>query len=86
MVDTAINQGDIKVFLKRQVKDDVRQYRRELAIQRINLSKIIGVGNMEDYVKEWEQDFINSTTPAKPAEPKNKKLKKITSVKLGVKK
>jgi hypothetical protein len=81
MAKTAITQKDIKIFLTRQVRDDVAQYRRELAIQRINLSKAIGVGNMADFVREWEQDFQNSTITPKSLEPKNKSLKRITQTK-----
>ncbi|MEG5075916.1 hypothetical protein QUB36_13515 [Microcoleus sp. AT8-B1] len=78
---SAITQADIKKVIGKQVKDDVRQYRRELALQRINLNKVIGVGNLENYIDEWEVDFANSTTTPKTPEPKNKKLKKITSTK-----
>ena len=81
MAKTAITQKDIKVFLTRQVRDDVAQYRRELAIQRINVNKAIGVGNIADFVREWEQDFQNSTITPKSLEPKNKSLKRITQTK-----
>lgn len=77
----AVTAADIKVFIARQVRDDVRQFRRERALDRINILKAVGVGNLEDYLDEWEQDFANSTTSPKPPEPKNKKIKKITSVK-----
>jgi hypothetical protein len=82
---TQINQQDIKKFLTQQVRDDVNQLRRELAIQRLNIGKAIGVGNMNDYIKEWEQDFPNSTISARPAQPKNKALKRITQTKKKVK-
>lgn len=85
MPKTQINQQDIKKFLTQQVRDDVRQLRRELALQRLNINKAIGVGNMSDYVKEWEQDFQNSTISAKPPEQKNKTLKRITQTKNRVK-
>jgi hypothetical protein len=78
---SAITPGDIKLVISKQVKDDVRQYRRELAFQRINLSKVVGVGNMEDYASEWEIDFQNSTTVVQETKPKNKKLKRITKTK-----
>ena len=81
MAKTTITQKDIKVFLTRQVRDDVAQYRRELAIQRINVNKAIGVGNMADFIREWEQDFANSTIAPKSSEPKNKTLKRITQTK-----
>jgi len=81
MAKATINQKDIKLYLARQVKDDVAQYRRELAIQRINLNKAIGVGNMTDFVKEWEQDYANSTISPKSSKPKNKTLKRITQTK-----
>jgi hypothetical protein len=81
-----ISQADIKKFLTQQVRDDVRQFRRELAIQRININKAIGVGNMEDYIKEWEQDFQNSSITVKPLdERKNKSLKRVTQTKKKVK-
>jgi hypothetical protein len=82
---SAITQKDIKIVLKRQVKDDVRQYRRELALQRINVGKVIGVGNLSDYVDEWELDFVNSTITSKEPQPKNKKLKRITKTKRNLK-
>jgi hypothetical protein len=86
MVKTQINQADIKKFLTQQVRDDVRQFRRELAIQRININKAIGVGNMEDYIREWEQDFQNSSISVKPLEErKNKSLKRVTQTKKKVK-
>lgn len=78
---SAITQGDIKLFLRKQVKDDVRQYRRELSLQRINVNKVVGVGNMEDYIDEWELDFANSTITSKEPQPKNKKLKRLTKTK-----
>ena len=78
---STITQEDIKKVLKKQVKDDVRQYRRELSLQRINLGKAIGVGNLDDYVNEWELDFANCTTTSKESQPKNKKLKRITKTK-----
>jgi hypothetical protein len=78
---SAITPNDIKLVISKQVKDDVRQYRRELSLQRINLGKVIGVGNMEDYAKEWEIDFQNSTISAQESKPKNKKLKRITKTK-----
>jgi hypothetical protein len=59
----------------------VAQYRRELAIQKINVNKAIGVGNMTDFIREWEQDFPNSTITPKSSEPKNKTLKRITQTK-----
>lgn len=77
---SAVTQADIKVFLKRQVNDDVRQLRRERALERINILKAVGVGNLDDYFDEWEQDFANSVTLPKSPEPKNKKAKKLTSV------
>jgi hypothetical protein len=82
---TQISQQDIKKFLAQQVRDDVSQFRRELAIQRLNIGKAIGVGNMNDYIKEWEQDFPNSTISARPVQPKNKTLKRITQIKKKVK-
>jgi hypothetical protein len=86
MTKTQINQADIKKILTQQVRDDVRQLRRELAIQRININKAIGVGNMEDYIREWEQDFQNSSISVKPLdERKNKSLKRVTQIKKKVK-
>jgi hypothetical protein len=87
MAKTQISQADIKKFLTQQVRDDVRQFRRELAIQRININKAIGVGNMEDYIREWEQDFRNSSIiTVKPLdERKNKSLKRVTQTKKKVK-
>lgn len=85
MAKAQITQGDIKAFLARQVRDDVNQYRRELAIQRLNVNKAIGVGNMTDFCREWEQDFSNSAIGAKPPETKNKTLKRITQTKKKVK-
>jgi hypothetical protein len=81
MASQSITQGDIKAFLKRLVRDDVAQYRRELAIQRINVNKAIGVGNMTDFIREWEQDFPNSTITPKSSDPKNKTLKRVTETK-----
>jgi hypothetical protein len=79
MAKTQITPADLKKFLTQQVRDDVRQFRRELAIQRININKAIGVGNMEDYIREWEQDFQNSSISVKPSEErKNKSLKRVT--------
>ena len=78
---STITQADIKFVLRKQVKDDVRQYRRELSLQRINVGKVVGVGNMEDYIEEWELDFANSTTIPREPQPKNKKLKRITKTK-----
>jgi len=78
---SAITKGDIKIVIRKQVKDDVRQYRRELALQRINISKVIGVGNLDDYVDEWELDFANSAVTSKEPQQKNKKLKRITKAK-----
>jgi len=86
MAKTQITQADIKKFLTQQVRDDVRQFRRELAIQRININKAIGVGNMEDYIREWEQDFRNSSISVKPFdERKDKSLKRVTQTKKKVK-
>jgi hypothetical protein len=81
VVKAQISKADIKVFLTRQVRDDVAQLRRELAIQRLNTNKAIGVGNMSDYTREWEQDFANSTIGAKAPETKNKSLKRVTQTK-----
>jgi len=78
---SAITKGDIRTVLRKQVKDDVKQYRRELALQRINIGKVIGVGNLDDYVDEWELDFANSTITSKEPQEKNKKLKRITKTK-----
>lgn len=78
---SAITKGDIKAVLKKQVRDDVRQYRRELSLQRINVGKVVGVGNMEDYIDEWETDFANSTITSREPQPKTKKLKRITKTK-----
>ncbi|MEG4070932.1 hypothetical protein QUA42_27005 [Microcoleus sp. Pol11C2] len=77
----AITQGDIKVYLGRIVRDDVRQLRREMAMDRVNILKTVGVGNLENYIEEWEVDFSGSTTSTKPPEAKNKKLKRITQTK-----
>jgi hypothetical protein len=86
MTKTQINQADIKKILTQPVRDDVRQLRRELAIQRININKAIGVGNMEDYIREWEQDFRNSSISVKPLdERKDKSLKRVTQTKKKVK-
>lgn len=82
MVKTsAITQGDIKVYLGRVVRDDVRQLRREQAMDRINILKTVGVGNLENYLEEVEADFTNSTTSVEAPEPKNKKFKRITQTK-----
>lgn len=78
---SAITQGDIKLVLRKQVKDDVRQFRRELSLQRININKAVGVGNMEDYIDEWELYFANSTITSKEPQSKNRKLKRITKTK-----
>lgn len=40
---------------------------------------------MEDYIDEWELDFVNSTTTPKEPQPKNKKLKRITKTKRNLK-
>lgn len=78
---SAITQGDIKLVLRKQVKDDVRQFRRELSLQRININKAVGVGNMEDYIDEWELNFANSTITSKESQSKSRKLKRITKTK-----
>jgi hypothetical protein len=82
---SAISKGDIKIVLKKQVTDDVRQYRRELSLQRINISKVVGVGNLDDYIDEWELDFANSAVTGKEPQQKNKKLKRITKTKRNLK-
>ena len=81
MAKTSINQGDIKLFLARIVRDDVRQLRREMAMERVNILKTVGVGNLNNYIEEWETDFTGSTTSTKAPEAKNKKLKRITKTK-----
>ncbi|MEG4302197.1 hypothetical protein [Microcoleus sp. D3_18a_C4] len=78
---SVVTQGDIKVFLTRLVRDDVRQLRREMSMERINILRTVGVGNLNDYIEEWETDFSGSTTSTKPPEAKNKKLKRITKTK-----
>jgi len=78
---STITKADIKAVLAKQVRDDVRQYRRELSVQRINVAKVVGVGNMEDYISEWEVDFANSTNTPRESRPKNRKLKRITKTK-----
>lgn len=78
---STITQGDIKVFLSRIVRDDVRQLRREMSMDRINMLKTVGVGNLENYIEEWETDFTGSTTSTKAPSAKNKKLKRITKTK-----
>ena len=78
---STIDKGDIKVFLARIVRDDVRQLRREMAMERVNILKTVGVGNLENYIEEWETDFTGSTTSTKAPEAKNKKLKRLTKTK-----
>ncbi|MBE9164183.1 hypothetical protein [Tychonema sp. LEGE 06208] len=78
---STITQGDIKIYLERVVRDDVRQLRREMAMERINILKTVGVGSLDNYIEEWETDFSGSTTSTKPPEAKNKKLKRITKTK-----
>ena len=78
---SAITKADIKAVLAKQVRDDVGQFRRELALQRININKVVGVGNLEDFIKEWEVDFANSTTVQQELQPKSKKMKRITRTK-----
>jgi len=78
---SAVTQGDIKVYLGRVVRDDVRQLRREMAMERVNILKTVGVGNLENYIEEWEVDFSGSTTSTKTPGAKNKKLKRITKTK-----
>ena len=78
---STINKADIKVFLARIVRDDVRQLRREMAMERVNILKTVGVGNLENYIEEWETDFTGSTTSTKAPEAKNKKLKRLTKTK-----
>lgn len=81
MAKNTISKADIKTFLTRQVRDDVAQLRRELAVERLNINKAVGVGNIEDYAKEWEVDFINSSVGLKPLQPKNRSLKRTTKTK-----
>ncbi|MEG4271048.1 MULTISPECIES: hypothetical protein [unclassified Microcoleus] len=78
---SAITQSDINVYLARVVRDDVRQLRREMVMDRINILKTVGVGNLENYLNEVETDFTNSTTSTKAPEVKNKKFKRITQTK-----
>jgi hypothetical protein len=78
---SAITKADIKIVLKKQVRDDVRQYRRELSLQRINVGKVVGVGNLDDYAREWELDFANSKISSKEPQQKNKKLRRVTKTK-----
>ncbi|MBE9122868.1 hypothetical protein IQ269_19215 [Tychonema sp. LEGE 07199] len=78
---STVTQGDIKVFLTRIVRDDVRQLRREMAMERINILKTVGVGNLENYLDEVEADFIGSTTSIKAPQAKTKKFKRLTKTK-----
>jgi hypothetical protein len=57
MAKTQINQADIKKFLTQQVRDDVRQFRRELAIQRININKAIGVEIWRTILESGNETF-----------------------------
>lgn len=82
---STITQADIKQVIRKQVKDDVRQLRRELVLQRININQVVGVGNMEDYISEWESEFANSTTAPGTSQQRRRKMKRITKTKKGSK-
>lgn len=77
-----IDKAAVKIYLKAKIKDNVLELRRRLALERININRAVGVGNMTDYIKEYENDFVNSTTGIKPVKPKTKNLKKLTTSKL----
>lgn len=79
MAKKQITKGDVKNYLRRKVKDNVGELKRQLAVDRININRAIGVGNMNDFVKEYEADFANSTVRASNSEPKTKTLKKLTT-------
>lgn len=74
-----IGKGDIKLYLKQKIKDHVEELRRQLAVDRVNINRAIGVGSMTDFVKEYETDFANSTVRINNNQPKNKSLKKLTA-------
>ena len=38
---------------------------------RINLNKVVGVRNLDDYVNKWELDFVNATFRSKEPCHKN---------------
>ena len=77
-----IDKAAVKTYLRVKIKDNVLELRRQLALERININRAVGVGNMTDYIKEYESDFTNSTTGIKPVKSKTKNLKKLTISKL----
>ncbi|MCC3409526.1 MAG: hypothetical protein JGK17_29025 [Microcoleus sp. PH2017_10_PVI_O_A] len=80
--NSKIDKARIKTYLKLKIKDNVLELRRQLAVDRININRAVGVGNMKDYIKEYESDFANSTTGIKPVKTKTKNLRKLTTNKL----
>lgn len=79
MAKKGIGKGDVKLYLRKKIEDNVEELRRQLAVDRININRAIGVGNFADYAREYETDFANSTTGQKENRPKNKNLKKLTT-------
>ena len=77
-----IDKAAIKIYLRAKIKDNVLELRRQSALERININRAVGVGNMKDYIKEYESEFVNSTTGIKPVKAKTKNLKKLTTNKL----
>ncbi|MEG4459168.1 hypothetical protein [Microcoleus sp. N9_A1] len=72
-----INKEFIKVTLKAKILEAVEEMRITRALERQNINRAIGVGQFNNFEKEFNTEYAKSRT-GKDSMPSKRKLKKVS--------
>jgi hypothetical protein len=73
------NKALIKAAMRAKVYEAVENMRVERALERENINRAVGVGNFENFEKEYNSEYEQSRSSTKDPIPSKRKLKKVSS-------
>ncbi|MGB8691508.1 MAG: hypothetical protein WCD53_29880 [Microcoleus sp.] len=72
-----INKEFIKITFKAKILEEVENMRIARALERQNINRAIGVGQFDNFEKEFNTEYAKSRT-SKDSIPSKRKLKKVS--------
>ncbi len=73
------NKALIKAYLKSKTIEAVENLRIERALERENINRAVGVGNFENFEKQYNTEYEQCRNGIKDPIPSKRKLKKVSN-------
>ncbi|MEG4032079.1 MULTISPECIES: hypothetical protein [unclassified Microcoleus] len=73
------NKALIKAYLKTKTLEAVNNLRIKRALDRENINRAVGVGNFENFEKQYNTEYEQCRNSSKDPIPSKRKLKKVST-------